>query len=88
MIATSSIVGVAFRAQRLLSFDLPPTGGNATGFRLFSAEIVANRLQLLHDLAPTAAVVGFLVKPTNPTVASQVKNVQEAAEAIGLRIQV
>jgi ABC-type uncharacterized transport system substrate-binding protein len=70
----------------VVSFNHP--GGNATGIRIFNAEIVAKRLQLLHDMAPAATVIGFLIKPTNPTAAIQVKNVQAAAEAIGLQIRV
>jgi putative ABC transport system substrate-binding protein len=70
----------------VVSFNHP--GGNATGIRIFNAEIVAKRLQLLHDLAPAAIVVGFLVKPTTTTAAIQVKKVQAAAEAIGLQIRV
>jgi putative ABC transport system substrate-binding protein len=68
------------------SFNHP--GGNATGVRIFSAGLVAKRLQLLHDLVPTTAVVGFLMNPTNPTAETQVENTQAAARAIGLRIVV
>jgi putative tryptophan/tyrosine transport system substrate-binding protein len=68
------------------SFNQP--GGNATGIRIFSAGLVGKRLQLLHDLVPTAAAVGFLMNPSNPTAATQVKDVQAAAGAIGMRIHV
>ena len=37
------------------SFNRP--GGNATGVRIFNAGLVAKRLQLLHDLVPSAAVI-------------------------------
>jgi putative ABC transport system substrate-binding protein len=65
-----------------------PPGQQRYGNQVFNAEIVAKRLQLLHDLAPAATVIGFLIKSTNPTAAIQVENVQAAAEAIGLRIHV
>jgi len=68
------------------SFNRP--GGNATGIRLFNADIVAKRLQLLHDLVPTASSVGFLVRPSNPTSSLQKKSVQAAAAVIGLRVLV
>jgi putative ABC transport system substrate-binding protein len=52
--------------ERLVaSFNHP--GGNATGIRIFNVDIVAKRLQLLHDLVPRATVIGFLIKPANPT---------------------
>ncbi len=68
------------------SFNRP--GGTATGVRIFSAGLVAKRLQYLHELAPAATVIGFLVNPGNPTGEDQVKNAEAAAAAIGLRLQV
>jgi putative ABC transport system substrate-binding protein len=68
------------------SFNQP--GGNATGIRIFSSGLVGKRLQLLHDLMPAATLIGFLMNPSNPTAATQVKDVQAAAEAIGLRVHV
>jgi putative tryptophan/tyrosine transport system substrate-binding protein len=68
------------------SFNRP--GGNATGIRLFNADIVAKRLQLLHDLVPAASSVGFLVKSSNPTSSLQKKSIQSAAATIGLRVVV
>jgi putative ABC transport system substrate-binding protein len=68
------------------SFSHP--GGNATGFQLLNAEIISRRLQLLHELMPSASRIGFLVRSTSPTADFQVKSARAAAEAIGLRIQV
>jgi putative ABC transport system substrate-binding protein len=67
------------------SFSRP--GGNATGVRIFSAGLVAKRIQLLHDLVPSAASAGFLMNPINPTAAIQVREVETAGRAIGLRVQ-
>jgi putative ABC transport system substrate-binding protein len=68
------------------SFNRP--GGNATGIRLFNADIVAKRLQILHDLLPGASSVGFLVRSSNPTSSLQKTSVQSAAATIGLRVVV
>ena len=68
------------------SFSHP--GGNATGIQLLNAEIISGRLQLLHELMPSATQIGFLVRSTSPTADFQVKSARAAAEAIGLRIQV
>jgi putative ABC transport system substrate-binding protein len=67
------------------SFNRP--GGNATGVRLFSAGLVAKRLQLLHELVPTAEVIGFLMNPINPTARDQLKAARTAAGAMGLGVE-
>jgi putative ABC transport system substrate-binding protein len=68
------------------SFNNP--GGNATGIRIFSAGLIAKRLQLLHELVPIVTTIGFLVNRSNPTSTTQMRDVQTAAAAIGLRIDV
>jgi putative tryptophan/tyrosine transport system substrate-binding protein len=63
-------------------------GGNATGVSLYLADLAAKRLELLHELAPRAAVVGMLVNPNNlPDGGSQWRDTQEAARTIGLQVQ-
>jgi putative ABC transport system substrate-binding protein len=45
-------------------------------------------LQLLHELVPAATAIGFLMNPGNPTSVTQLNDVQAAAAAIGLTIDV
>jgi putative tryptophan/tyrosine transport system substrate-binding protein len=64
-------------------------GGNATGINFFFNEVVAKRLQLLHDLVPKAVRVAVLVNPANAsTTETTLRDVQEAAPTIGLQIQI
>jgi putative tryptophan/tyrosine transport system substrate-binding protein len=66
-----------------------PPGGNATGIDFFAQEVDAKRLGLLHELMPKAVRVAVLVNPANPTVVETVlRDVQEAARTLGLRISV
>jgi putative tryptophan/tyrosine transport system substrate-binding protein len=69
------------------SFARP--GGNATGVNFLNQETTAKRLRLLHELVPKAVRVAVLVNPANPNVAKgTLRDVQEAASAIGLNIQI
>ena len=63
--------------------------GNLTGINFLSAELVAKRLGLLHELLPGMARVAVLVNPANATNAETIlKSIQAAARTIGLQIQV
>jgi ABC-type uncharacterized transport system substrate-binding protein len=69
--------------------SLARPGGNITGVISLSAEVAAKRLELLHELVPTAAVVGLLVNPTNPNLADfTTKNLRAAARSLGLEMHV
>jgi len=63
-------------------------GGNITGVTQLSSELVSKRLGLLHDLIPTATIVGLLVNPTDPRAETQTSDMQEAAHTLGLQIHV
>jgi putative tryptophan/tyrosine transport system substrate-binding protein len=68
--------------------SLARPGGNLTGVNIFSGELAAKRLQLLHDLVPAANRVAVLVNPANATNAeSTLRDVAAAARVIGLQIQ-
>ena len=41
------------------------TGPNITGVTQLSSELVSKRLGLLHELIPTATVIGLLLNPTD-----------------------
>jgi putative ABC transport system substrate-binding protein len=67
------------------SFNRP--GGNITGVLILSVELVAKRLQILHELVPTSATIAVLVNPNNRFVTQpETKIVQETARALGLQL--
>jgi putative ABC transport system substrate-binding protein len=69
------------------SLNLP--GGNVTGVTQTNMEIAPKRLELLHELVPTASVMALLVNPTDPALAeSATKELQEAASILGLKLHV
>jgi ABC-type uncharacterized transport system substrate-binding protein len=69
--------------------SLARPGGNATDINFFTAEVVAKRLGLLHDLVPKAVRIAVLVNPAHaPSAESTLRAVPEAARAIGLQIQI
>jgi putative ABC transport system substrate-binding protein len=64
-------------------------GGNATGVTQTNVEVAPKRLQLLHELVPTASVMALLVNPTNPALAvTATKDLQAAARTLGLELHV
>ena len=72
-----------------LVVNLGRPGGNATGVNFFVGELAAKRLGLLRELVPSAARVAVLVNPSDPVrTASNLGDVEAAARAIGLQIQV
>ena len=66
--------------------SLARPGGNLTGINFLSGELVAKRLELLRDLVPGAARMAVLV--TADSADTTVKDVDAAARALGLQIQV
>jgi putative ABC transport system substrate-binding protein len=69
--------------------SLARPGGNATGINFFVGEVVAKRLGLLHDVVPKAVRIAVLVNPANvPIAEATLREIPEAARAIGLHIQV
>src|SRR5262245_52297779 len=62
--------------------------GNLTGVNFLNVEMAAKRLELLRALVPDAVRVAVLVNPTNPNAETIVRDVEAAARAMGLKIQV
>jgi len=61
-------------------------GGNLTGYTSLTAEVVAKRLDLMHQLVPTATLIAVLTNPSSPGNEPQVKELQVAAPVLGLRL--
>jgi putative ABC transport system substrate-binding protein len=69
--------------------SLAQPAGNATGVNFFIAKLAAKRLGLLREMVPGMARVAVLVNPTNAAnTESTTKDVQAAAPALGLEIQI
>jgi putative ABC transport system substrate-binding protein len=69
--------------------SLARPGGNLTGVNFFSAELAAKRLELLRELVPATTRVAVLLNPAEAAIAaSNLRDVETAALAMGLQIQV
>jgi putative ABC transport system substrate-binding protein len=90
--ATSTIPIVFISAEdpvRLgLVVSLARPGGNMTGVNFLSVELSAKRLELLRALVPGATRFAVLVNPTGPSAETTLRDVEPAARAMGLQIQV
>jgi putative tryptophan/tyrosine transport system substrate-binding protein len=64
-------------------------GGNMTGVVNLNTELAGKRLDLLHELVPTAAVIAMLVNPADPAATeAETKNLQGAARSLGLGLHI
>jgi putative tryptophan/tyrosine transport system substrate-binding protein len=68
------------------NFNRP--GANVTGATFFTALLGAKRLGLLRDLVPKAEMVGLLVNQHTSQGQGQIRDVQQAARDLGLRLLV
>jgi putative ABC transport system substrate-binding protein len=68
------------------SFNRP--GGNVTGVSFLSNLLGTKRLELLRELVPNLKSVGSLANPTNPNSEAEVRDLQAAADALGLKLYV
>jgi ABC-type uncharacterized transport system substrate-binding protein len=76
--------GDPVKAGLVASLNRP--GGNATGVTPFTRQLGAKRLELLHAMAPTATMIAVLVNQNYLDSDAQLRDVQEAARTLGLRI--
>ena len=68
--------------------SLARPGGTATGVNTLSAELAAKRLELLREVVRGAPKVAVLIDPDVPTAEPTLREVDSAAAAIGLQLQV
>jgi len=64
--------------------SLARPGGNATGLTAITQDLMAKRMELLHQLVPAATSIACLFNPTNPS--SGTEEVRDAGRILGLRV--
>jgi putative tryptophan/tyrosine transport system substrate-binding protein len=90
--ATTTIPVVFYVGVDPVAFGLVPSlnrpGANVTGVAGLGTELGPKRLELLHALRPTSTLFAALVNPSNSASVTQSKDLQAAASALGLQLQV
>jgi putative ABC transport system substrate-binding protein len=91
--ASTTVPIVFYVGTDPVSIDLVPSlsrpGGNVTGVFNVNVDLGAKRLELLHELVPTATVIAGLVNPTSPVLAEpETRDLQAAARTLGLTLHV
>ena len=89
--ATSTIpivmINVADPVGSGLVKSLAQPGGNITGYSSLGVELSPKLLQLLHEMAPRVTRVAVLVNPSDPVTSLHLKDLQRAAQTVGVTIQ-
>jgi ABC-type uncharacterized transport system substrate-binding protein len=93
VVAATKTIPIAFissvdpvKIGLVASFSRP--GGNATGVAFLESELVGKQFEVLRELVPSAAVMGFLVNPKSANAATQLAAVTATNHALGLEIAV
>jgi putative tryptophan/tyrosine transport system substrate-binding protein len=68
------------------SFDHP--GANVTGITFLLNTLGPKQLEVLDELVPKAALVAALINPKSSTAASQLKDLQDTAHALGRQLRI
>ncbi len=63
-------------------------GGNMTGMSTFTTPLAPKTIELLKELVPKAAVMAYLVNPSNPSTEFASKEALAAASALGIELHV
>jgi ABC-type uncharacterized transport system substrate-binding protein len=81
------IAGDPIELELVASLARP--SGNMTGITGLTALVAPKRLELLHELVPSATAFALLVNPTSPAQADpQTRDLQAAASKLGLMLHV
>jgi putative tryptophan/tyrosine transport system substrate-binding protein len=91
--AATNVIPIVFfggddpiRAGLVSSLNRPTT--NVTGVTLLNVTLGPKRLELLHEMLPDAAIITLFINRGSPVAESTVTDVQSAAGALGLRLDV
>ena len=63
-------------------------GGNVTGLTSLNKEMGPKRLELLHEVVPTATIIALLMNPTSPNLETLSKDMQAVARTLRLELPV
>jgi putative ABC transport system substrate-binding protein len=64
-------------------------GGNLTGVTNVNIEVAPKRLELLHEIIPTATTFALLINPSNPTLAEPTtRDIRASARTLGVQLHV
>src|SRR4029077_17034966 len=74
--------------ERGLVASLARPGGNLTGFAILTAELMPKRFELLTEMVPQAKMIALLANPNNLSAERMMRDVQEAAHAKGVQLQI
>jgi putative ABC transport system substrate-binding protein len=61
-------------------------GANITGATYLFQDLIAKRIELLQEIVPAAATIGYLRDPTGPFPEVETKNAETAARALGVQL--
>jgi putative tryptophan/tyrosine transport system substrate-binding protein len=91
--AAATVIPIVFTTagdpvQLGLVASLSRPGGNVTGATQLNVEIAPKRLELLHEVIPTATNVGLLTNPTSPHAETVWRDLQGAARVFGIKLHV
>jgi putative ABC transport system substrate-binding protein len=90
--ATTSIPVVFVAAfdpvQAGLVASLNRPGGNVTGITFVGASLGGKRLELARELVPNVRVIALMTNPNSPDALEELRDVQNAAKAIGQELLV
>jgi putative ABC transport system substrate-binding protein len=78
--------GDAVKAGLVTQLNRP--GGNITGVTIIGAEMGPKRLELTHQLVPNASAVAVLINPKYSPGLAEARDMEAAAQSLGLQITV
>jgi putative tryptophan/tyrosine transport system substrate-binding protein len=68
--------------------SLARPGRNITGVTQLNVEVAPKRLELMHELVPTATIMAVLLNPTYPSAETQSRGMQAAARTLGVQLHI
>jgi len=63
-------------------------GSNITGIISLTGELIAKKIELMHEVVPNSALIAVLVNPGYPTTDTQITDARAAQTSLGIKIQI